>query len=231
VSAWKEEEDATLATVASEGAVKMDGPARNGWGNHIEDDVLELYALDRLSEPGLGSVEEHLLLCEYCRGRLEEMDEFVVSIRDAIDKTEPPEEPAERLSAMGRTGGLKIVWAVLAAAAAVVAVAYMGPYGASRREPVTVQLRAMRGEAGTAVVKAAALLDLRMDVTGLPTTGSYRVDIVDASGKVRWTASGVNAGPNGIEVKTQALDAGAYWVRLIEMESGETAREYGLRVE
>jgi hypothetical protein len=209
----------------------MDGPARNGWGDHIEDDVLELYALDRLSEGRLGSVEEHLLLCEYCRGRLEEMDKFVVSIRDAIDKAEPPKDATGRQAGMGRSGGLKVVWAVLAAAAAVIAVGYMGPRRLPGGPAVQVQLRSMRGESGLAVTKAAELLDLRMDVTGLQPARTYRVDIVHASGKLRWSVSDVTAGPNGVEAKARALEAGSYWVRLIEQESGEIAREYGLRVE
>ena len=42
--------------------------------HHIEEDDLELYALDRLSESDAAPVEEHVLMCEECRQRLAEWD-------------------------------------------------------------------------------------------------------------------------------------------------------------
>jgi anti-sigma factor RsiW len=51
---------------------------------HISDDSLELYALGRLQEPELASTEEHLLLCQECRARLEETDAYVTAIREAL---------------------------------------------------------------------------------------------------------------------------------------------------
>jgi anti-sigma factor RsiW len=49
------------------------------------DDDLELYALDRMAEVDAAPVEEHLLVCEECRARLVEWDEYVRAMRAAME--------------------------------------------------------------------------------------------------------------------------------------------------
>jgi hypothetical protein len=44
---------------------------------HILDDDLEQYALNRLPDSAAGKVEEHLLICEDCRRRLDETDQLI----------------------------------------------------------------------------------------------------------------------------------------------------------
>ncbi len=56
--------------------------------SHIHDDELELYALDRLTEPQAAPVEEHLLICEECRVRLAGWDEYVGAMRAAMELAE-----------------------------------------------------------------------------------------------------------------------------------------------
>jgi hypothetical protein len=52
---------------------------------HIQDDVLERYALGRITEGGqVGAVEEHLLVCAGCRDRLRGQDEFARVVRAAL---------------------------------------------------------------------------------------------------------------------------------------------------
>lgn len=53
------------------------------WSGHSPDEILEQYSLGRLAEPGLGQLEEHLLVCERCQTRLEDIDEFVGATRAA----------------------------------------------------------------------------------------------------------------------------------------------------
>ncbi len=48
------------------------------------DDALELYGLGRLDEDQSDKLEEHLLLCETCRYRMEKTDEFISAIRQAL---------------------------------------------------------------------------------------------------------------------------------------------------
>lgn len=48
------------------------------------EDLLERYALGRLSELESGPWEEHLLLCRACQRRLEDMDEFLAAAKAAL---------------------------------------------------------------------------------------------------------------------------------------------------
>jgi anti-sigma factor RsiW len=48
----------------------------NGWLCFAED-VLETYAWGRLSDPDNAPLEEHLLVCDACRNRLEQIDEYL----------------------------------------------------------------------------------------------------------------------------------------------------------
>ena len=57
---------------------------------HISDDDLELYAMDRLAEADAAPVEEHLLVCEGCRERLAEWDEYVAAMRTAMSASAQP---------------------------------------------------------------------------------------------------------------------------------------------
>ena len=51
---------------------------------HPSDDRLELYALDRLGEPDVAAVDEHLLICEGCQERLALTDLTIEVIREAF---------------------------------------------------------------------------------------------------------------------------------------------------
>jgi hypothetical protein len=44
---------------------------------HVTEDVLEAYAMGKLSGQDLPPVEEHLLICLVCQTRLGEVDEYV----------------------------------------------------------------------------------------------------------------------------------------------------------
>ncbi len=50
----------------------------------FSDDNLELYAMSRLDEAQTEALEEHLLLCEFCRERVEKTDQFINAIRQAL---------------------------------------------------------------------------------------------------------------------------------------------------
>ena len=67
----------------------MEGPAKNVWGEHIDDELLEQYALHRLGEPRTAKVEEHLLLCEYCCDKLNKLDAYVGTLRGAMQQSPP----------------------------------------------------------------------------------------------------------------------------------------------
>jgi anti-sigma factor RsiW len=51
--------------------------------SHIPDDRLDEYAVVRLDEPAAAEIEEHLLVCEYCRERLALIDQIIRAVRAA----------------------------------------------------------------------------------------------------------------------------------------------------
>jgi hypothetical protein len=51
---------------------------------HLNEDTLELIALNRLPEPNLAAAEEHILICEKCRRALTEMDQYVATMRTGL---------------------------------------------------------------------------------------------------------------------------------------------------
>ena len=50
---------------------------------HPDDEIIERYAMNRLEEPELGEVEEHVLICEPCQDRVAEAEEFATVMRAA----------------------------------------------------------------------------------------------------------------------------------------------------
>ena len=61
------------------------------WPAHIAEDVLELYALGRLSEAESTPIEEHLLLCPDCQDALAATDELISALKSVM-----PSEAAGR---------------------------------------------------------------------------------------------------------------------------------------
>jgi anti-sigma factor RsiW len=66
---------------------------------HISDDLLDLYAIGTLSTASVAELEEHLLVCEMCRERLRESDEFAGLFRQAA--TLPEAGPPARRPSSG----------------------------------------------------------------------------------------------------------------------------------
>ena len=61
---------------------------------HITDEVLESYVMQTLHSPEVGEVEEHLLLCETCRDRMDSSKDFVESMSAAAFELRNREAPA-----------------------------------------------------------------------------------------------------------------------------------------
>jgi hypothetical protein len=59
--------------------------------SHPDDEQLELYALGRLNEPEQAVIEEHLLICEACRQRLDQIEAYAKAMRRAIADSSPTE--------------------------------------------------------------------------------------------------------------------------------------------
>jgi anti-sigma factor RsiW len=59
-------------------------PQRDEGLVHASSDVLELYALGRLLEEEIASLEEHLIQCELCRNLLDSIEEQMHLLRSAL---------------------------------------------------------------------------------------------------------------------------------------------------
>ena len=54
--------------------------------SHITAETLELYALQRFAEPESAGTDEHLLVCEQCRGRLIGAERFIQAMREGFKR-------------------------------------------------------------------------------------------------------------------------------------------------
>jgi len=60
--------------------------------SHPSEDVLETYAMGKLSDQDSNPLEEHLLICLACQNRLEAVDEFI-RVAKAATESMPPFPP------------------------------------------------------------------------------------------------------------------------------------------
>jgi hypothetical protein len=196
---------------------------------HPSDDVLELYSLGRMDEGQSAPVEEHLLVCEACRRRVEEFDEFTAAMRAALTEMKAPEPEAESWTArLGRLVALpKPVWA--GALAATLALVLLLPWQGGNQAPFAVQLETVR-QAAAAAAPADRPLLLTVDLTGLAVDRDYRLEIVDASGRLVWRTTTRSATDKAVVSLNKGLKRGGYWVRIYEA-GGELLREFGLKID
>jgi hypothetical protein len=199
-----------------------------GQDSHAPDDVLEQYSLGTLPEAEAELLEEHLLICQECRDRLEETDAFV----DATRKAAQALEAGRSSSWDGLVRRLRWLAQPLPAAAAILAVALLvwlvRPYGGLPAAPAAVLLESTRGAAGGPPAPASRPLILLLDVAGVPGSPSYHVEVVDRTGAGVSNSAARRSGDQ-IAFRTGPLSQGRYWVRVYS-PSRELLREYGLDV-
>jgi len=195
--------------------------------HHATDDVLELYAMNRLSGPELDRLEEHLLICQSCQDRLAAEE----SIRDGVRAggaalEDMREQPRWRWPKLGWGLGLA------AAAMLVLAIGFeSGLRPTVGTAPAEILLAASRGgeDAAAAVPKAGQPLAVILDLQGLPQLPEYKLEVVDAGGKPVVRSNHVSQNNQLRASLEKGLQAGAYFVRVYAV-SGELLREYALRV-
>ena len=54
--------------------------------DHVDEEILERYALGRLNEDEAAPVEEHLLVCHWCQDALGAAEEYIRAVRAAAPK-------------------------------------------------------------------------------------------------------------------------------------------------
>lgn len=197
---------------------------------HIQVDDLERYSMSALPEGSTVEVEQHLLICDICRQKLLEAEEYMAAIKSAARALPLPEAAPK----WWRWSFPRLIPAFAALACiAILAVTLplvrreFGQRGAAA--PFAVNLQTMRGTAGQASAPSRRPLLLELDLTGLAASRSYRVEIVDRAGNRVWQGVFDSLGAQG-SVAIPAEKPGSYFVR-VALPSGETLREYGLQLQ
>jgi hypothetical protein len=188
--------------------------------NHPDEFQLEGYSLGRIPKPEALSLEEHLLICEACRQRLSESEDYGRSMQHA--------------SARSRTEPRGIPWVswsprLIPAFAAALLVLGIGVAWRMNQKgtlaPVAVTLEATRGGGQVAQVPAGKPLLLKPGLEGLPSLPEYHLEMVDRTGKRVWQTNFAPAA--GIAAPEQ--EPGIYFVRLYSLP-GALLREYVMEI-
>lgn len=187
---------------------------------HMEDEEVERYSMNEMTEEESVPFEEHLLTCAACRTRVEEADAYVSAMAGAARQIRSAaiRDPMPRQWWMARP-----LWAATVAAAGIVILASTTDL-IQKPEPLAVSLQAVRGTSPGAKVQANHPLLLTPDLTGIAQSNSYSLEIVNENGEQVFRA--VMSQP---PVKAPKLAAGIYFVR-ISSDTGGLLREYGLKV-
>ncbi len=207
-------------------------------GKHVEEDLLELYALKRLQPEEEDRVDDHLFLCEECRQRLVETERYIMGFRLAARQLDLQQKEQPRISLRERFWEAVSPRRGMAALAACAGLAVILVVAQPDRQAVPYQdvtLRATRGvEAAPALSKGPVRLRLHLDVTGLPLAGDSGVITVTGGGGEELSRETGKVSSTGelIAALKKPLPRGSYFVRLAAASGqGRVLREYQLEVE
>lgn len=188
---------------------------------HIEENTLESYAMGKVRGEQAEEVERHLLICDACRGKLNEAEGFSRAMKKAV-----PMLPAEHERSRWMWRILMPVCAACALLLILVALKF-SPFEGTR-SPVEVALYSMRGATGEAHAPADRPLLLRPDLGGLTPASRYDLQVVDSNGARVWSGTAITEGETAT-VAAPGLRKGVYFVRI--SLGGELLREYSLTLD
>ena len=211
----------------------MDVLDRMGKPDHPEEEYLERYVMKACKDQELDAIEAHLLLCEHCRARLYQAEEWVSLMKMALPLSPSRQrKPSwlERLQFPQRAGQFFAhPMAMAAGCVALLALLVAGPISMQRQRPSgeeLVELTATRGQTA-AIVHAGKVSRLHLDARDLvePLEGQ----IVDLTGAPVWTEPITLEKP---ELRpTRPLKPGSYWVRINSRQGEhEILREFQIQV-
>lgn len=199
--------------------------------SHLTEEKIESYSMGKLAESELALVEEHLLLCGICQEQVEKMDEFVHAVREAakLAKDDPPTAWDRFRTFFTFHPGS--AWAGVSAVAAAVVIFSFLPFSSST--PQRLALSTVRGsESSVPHAKANTPIDLQLDVTELPASPLYTIELVDSGGGiVRNYTNEPKSSKLNVAIG-EKLPSGQYWIRVYGNSlKTELLREYGLKVD
>jgi hypothetical protein len=148
---------------------------------HTDVEDLERYSMGNSSPAESAPIEEHLLTCDECRHRLRETDDYLLALRTASAGLRRDEIIVAR-------GQWRFpAWLpVLAAVACLLVMIFALRRGRPAAGPVVaISLTAMRGNGAGNSAPAGRELMLHPDLTSLAEASSYRLEIVDQTGRAR----------------------------------------------
>ena len=193
---------------------------------HIEEELLDRYAMGTLPGESIPEVEEHLLVCSFCQSRIVETDAFLTCFRAAAAQVDARPAPFwMRLRSAGR-----FLWggSAVATAALLLLLIWGGPRNTAL-QPAIVPMHSLRGPESQAQMSSRRPSILIFDVPVLPSDTDYAIEIVDTSGS-RVLEAGANVKDAKLAFLVKQLSTGAYWVRVYRTRPArELVAEYGLR--
>jgi anti-sigma factor RsiW len=195
---------------------------------HIEENLLDQYALGTLSAESIAELEEHLLACSICQSRLVEADELLLLFREAATLEDVYATPRWRNAFAFRHNFLSGTAAVLAA---LLILLITGDSHHAKLSPAILLMESLRGPEAAAEMASSTPSLLVFDVVAPANPADYEIEIVDAVGnKVLTRSAEVRDGR--LAVLVERLTHGTYWVRVYRKQHGrELLAEYSLRAE
>ena len=198
---------------------------------HFDDESLESYSLGTLTEARSELLEEHLLICDGCRTRLDTTESYLKAMaRGSLRLRQESAEPTIFAKASGWFRLPAMVWAP-AAAMALCLIVFLSTASLRRGSvalaPITASLVAERGAAQP--VPAHHPLLLHLDTRGLDLKSPVQMTLVDATGN-KLEDQTTSAGSSVDFKSSRPLEPGAYYLRILKPGSPEPAREFALDV-
>jgi anti-sigma factor RsiW len=195
---------------------------------HIEEQLLDQYALGTLSAESIAELEEHLLVCSICQSRLVEADELLLLLREAAHLEDAPATPRWRNAFVFRTSFWPGTAAVLSA---ILILLITGDTHHAKLSPAILLMESLRGPETAAIMAHATPSLLLFDVAAQVNPADYEIEIVDAVGdEVLKRPADVRDGR--LAVFVERLARGSYWVRVYRQQPArEVLAEYSLRAE
>lgn len=205
--------------------------------SRFDDELLERYALGRLSEPECASLEEHLLLCSACQARLDQTDKYLAAVRGA-SATLPRARPASARAARSARFIRKLatsrpVQLYLGVAIVLLSLFVAVVYDGGISDVSHATLVSVRSGDGIAHAKPARRLVLDLDAALLPERPGYRLQVVDHTGRELWSGDVRIDHPVFRVTLDRRFSPGRYWVRLYGKPAtgDDILREYGLDID
>jgi len=199
---------------------------------HVSEKLLERYLAHQGSESEVEVVETHLLICDSCRSRLDELEDYRSVVRQgfALLASQPHQSKSP-----GWFGGLLASslpgswprwpprsWLLISAAATLALAAFLVV------GPVDVSLMSERGgETAGVAAPQGRNLRLRLDSSGLP-DGQVSVEIVDSNGNAIAEQQAL-AHSNHATIGVAPLTSGAYYARIYSSKGGHLDADRLLR--